>query len=134
MRNNRVLVWSIIGVGMVMTALAAVHHVVAGTLRERTTYLTFTRPVQLPGVTLDAGAYIFELVDPLGAPGLVRVASRDRTVGFFLGFTNDAERPRGLRLDASVSLGEASGGAAPPITVWWPIGETTGRQFIYPKR
>src|SRR6267154_2576376 len=63
-----------------------------------------------------------------GAPGLDRVASRDRTVGFFLGFTNDAERPRGLRLDASVSLGEAGGGAAPPITAWWPIGETTGRQ------
>jgi len=134
MRNNRGLVWSLVAVGIVMTALASVRHVVAGTLPERTTYLTFNRPVQLPGVTLTAGTYIFELLDPFTAPGVVCVASPDRKVAYFMGLTNAAERPRGLRLDASVSLGEAGSGAAPPITIWWPIGETTGRAFIYRDR
>ena len=134
MRHNRALVWSLVAVGMVITALASVRHVVAGTLPERTTYLTFNRPVQLPGVTLTAGTYIFELIDPFSAPGVVRVASRDRKVAYFMGLTNATERRVGTRPDASVSFGEAQAGAAPPIAVWWPVGERTGRAFIYRDR
>jgi hypothetical protein len=134
MRNNRNVVWATIGVAVVMFALALVQHVAAGTLAERTTYLTFSRSVRLPGVTLRAGTYVFELADPMNAPGVVRVASRDRRTAYFLGFTHAAERPRGLRLDASVSLGESAAGVAPPITAWFPIGERSGHQFIYPDR
>jgi hypothetical protein len=133
MRNNGAL-WTRVGVGMVMFALAAAARTAAGTWPERTTYLTFDRAVQLPGVTLEKGTYIFELLDSASAPGVVCVVSRDRKVAYFMGLTNAAERPRGLRLDVSVSLGEARAGAAPPITVWWPIGERTGRAFIYPGR
>jgi len=134
MRNNRNVVWATIGVAVAMFALALVQHVAAGTIAERTTYLTFSRPVRLPGVTLSAGTYVFELADPINAPGVVHVASRDRRTGYFMGFTHAAERPRGLRLDASVSLGESAAGVAPPITAWWPTGERTGRQFIYSDR
>jgi len=89
----------------------------------------------LPGVTLSPGTHVFELAaDPFNAPGVVRVLSGDRRKAYFMGFTNAAERPRGLRLDASVSLGESAAGAPPRITAWWPIGERTGRQFIYSDR
>ena len=134
MRNNRNVVWASIGAALVMVALALVQHVAAGTIAERTTYLTFSRSVRLPGVTLNAGTYVFELADPINAPGVVRVASRDRRTAYFMGFTYGVERPRGLRLDASVSLGESAGGVAPPITAWFPIGERTGREFIYSDR
>ena len=134
MRNNRNIIWTSIGVALAMFAFALVQHVAAGTLPERTTYLTFSRSVRLPGVTLGAGTYVFELADPYNAAGVVRVLSRDRQKSFFMGFTNATERPRGLRLDASVSLGESAAGVAPPITAWWPIGERTGRAFIYPDR
>ena len=134
MRSNRNVIWTTIGVALAMFAFALVQHVAAGTLAERTTYLTFSRSVRLPGVTLTAGTYVFELADPYNAAGVVRVLSRDRQKSFFMGFTNATERPRGLRLDASVSLGESAAGVAPPITAWWPIGERTGRQFIYPDR
>src|SRR6266545_2471743 len=43
-------------------------------------YLTFSRPVQLPGVVLNAGTYIFEQPNPLGAWDFVRVSSRDRKI------------------------------------------------------
>jgi hypothetical protein len=48
--------------------------------------------------------------------------------------TNAIARPRGLRLDASVSMGESPAGVAPPITAWWPIGTLSGRQFVYSVR
>jgi hypothetical protein len=132
MRNNRNLVWS--AVSGVVFALALVQHAAAGTNVERTTYLTFSQPVQLPGVALSAGTYVFELADPEAAPGVVRVLSRDRRTAYFMGYTHAAERPRGMRLEASVSLSESAAGVAPRITAWWPIGETTGHQFIYPTR
>jgi len=134
MRNNRGAIWTNVGVGVVVVALAAAARVAAGTWPERTTYLTFNRSVQLPGVTLDRGTYIFELLDSASAPGVVRVVSGDRKVAYFLGLTNAAERPRGMRSDASVSFGEAQAGAAPPITAWWPVGERSGRAFIYRNR
>jgi hypothetical protein len=111
-----------------------VQHAAAGTNVERTTYLTFSQPVQLPGVALGAGTYVFELADPEAAAGVVRVLSRDRRTAYFMGYTREVERPRGMRLDAAVSLGESAAGTAPRITAWWPIGEMTGHQFIYPKR
>jgi len=128
MRTHRTM----IGVGTVLLALAVVELAATATVPERTTYLTFTRVVKVPGATLTSGTYIFELVDSLAAPGVVRVSSRDRKISYFMGFTKAVERPRDLRLDASVTLGEAAPGAAPPIDVWWPIGERTGRKFIYP--
>ena len=134
MRNNRNVIWATIGVALAMFVLVLAQHVAAGTFAERTTYLTFSRSVRLPGVTLAAGTYVFELADPYSAAGVVRVLSGDRRTPYFMGFTNATERPRGLRLDASVSFGESAGGVAPPITAWYPIGERTGRQFIYPDR
>jgi hypothetical protein len=117
-----------------MFVLALMQHAAAGTNSERTTYLTFSQPVRLPGVALGAGTYVFELADPIGAPTVVRVLSRDRRTAYFMGFTNAVDRPRGMRPDAHVSLGESAAGVAPPITAWWPIGETSGHQFIYPHR
>ena len=132
--GNRTVFWAAIGVAAVMFAFAAGRFAGIGTADGRTTYLTFTRSVRLPGVTLTPGTYVFELTDPLTAPRVVRVLSQDRTVTYFSAFTGAIARPRGLRSDASVSLGESSAGLASPITAWWPIGERTGRQFIYSER
>jgi len=134
MRTHRTAIWRTAGVGVAILAIAVAARAAVGTLPERTTYLTFNRAVQLPGVTLESGTYIFELLDAFGASGVVRVVSRDRKVSYFMGLTNAAERPAGTRLDASVSLGEAPAGGAPPITIWWPVGERTGRAFIYRDR
>ena len=134
MRSHRKATWTIVGVGAALLGLALVDHVAAEMVPERTTYLTFTRMVRVPGATLNTGTYIFEIVDSFAAPGVVRVSSRDRKYSYFMGFTKAVERPRDLRLDASVTFGESAPGTAPPIDVWWPIGERTGRQFIYPDR
>jgi hypothetical protein len=97
---------------------------------RRTTYLTFSGPVALPGVQLPPGTYMFELPDP-NALDLVRVTSRDRSRVYLFAFTTVIRRPSGLRADQFVSLGEAPAGVAPRITAWYPIAESTGREFRY---
>lgn len=107
---------------------------IAHTNLNRTMYVTFSGQVQLPGVTLDAGTYIFELTDPIDAWDIVRVLSRRRDRVYFQGFTHRVERPASLRRDQVVTLGEAPKGVPPLITVWYPRDESTGRQFIYHTR
>ena len=99
---------------------------------SKTTYLTFSRPVALPGVSLGAGTYIFEIANPDTTANVVRVMSRDRSIAYFMGLTRPVARPNGMKRDQRVSLGEAAAGVAPPITAWWPQFESTGRQFVYP--
>src|SRR5712692_2282382 len=97
-----------------------------------TTYLTFSGPVALPGVSLPAGTYIFDLPEP-SSRTLVRVTSRDRSKVYLLAFTNFIARPTGLRSDQMVTFGEATASVPPPITAWYPVAESTGRQFVYKK-
>src|SRR5262249_10094955 len=96
----------------------------------RTTYLTFSGAVALPGAQLPAGTYLFELPEQ-NARNLVRVTSRDRSKVYLFAFTSLITRPAGLRADQVVSLGEARHGEAPRITAWYPVGDSTGRRFIY---
>jgi hypothetical protein len=130
MVTNRKSLWTVIGVFLL--ALAFLPSVTAQGNVSRTTYLTFSRPVRLPGVSLGSGTYVFELADPLDGSDAVRVMSRDRRIAYFQGFTTPVERPRSLNRDAaSVSFGESAPGSAPAITAWWPTGESRGYAFIY---
>jgi hypothetical protein len=129
MRNHRNLVLPAL---ITLFGLWLGQHATAGTNPARTTHLTFSRAVQLPGVALHAGTYVFELANPETSNGVVRVLSADRRTSYYMGFTRAVERPSGVNSDAIVSLGEAATGAAPRITAWWPTGESSGHQFIYP--
>ena len=101
---------------------------------HQTMLLTVNVPVRLPGVTLAPGRYVFELADPMGAGNLVRVLSGDRHSVYLLAFTYRVDRPRDLRPDQVVTLGEAPAGSPAPILVWYPRYDRSGRQFIYPDR
>jgi len=98
---------------------------------NRTTYFTFNRSVQIPGATLPAGTYIFELVDLNGPLDVVRVLNKDRSHAYLTAFTRLVERPHSSKLDAAIVLGETPAGTPPQIKVWYPQDERTGRQFIY---
>jgi hypothetical protein len=99
-----------------------------GRLPQQTTYLSFSVPVALPGVTLGSGTYIFERADP-NLPDVVRVLSRDRSRIYYTGFTLPVTRPEA---GALVSLQEAPASKPQPISAWWPEGGTRGHRFYYP--
>jgi hypothetical protein len=96
---------------------------------RRINTLTFRGPVTLPGVSLEAGTYIFErgAVDER----LVRVRSQDRSRLLYAGFTHTVRRPPGLGAESNVTFGEAPADTPPRITAWYPAGGPTGQQFIY---
>jgi len=98
---------------------------------RRTTYFTFSGTVQLPGVALPAGSYIFEVANPDGGADIVRVMSRDRKKAYLMQFTHFVDRPLKGNLDATLTLGETSAGVPPKVTAWYPQSETRGRAFIY---
>ena len=98
---------------------------------QKTMHMTFSQPVRLPGVSLGSGTYTFEIANPDSGADVVRVMSRDGSRAYFLGFTRAVGRPHALPREQVVSLGESAAGTAPPITVWWPANESTGRQFVY---
>ena len=92
-------------------------------------YITFSGTVALPGVTLPAGTYRFE-VPTTGASDLVSVSSRDGKKVYLTQFTRIIDRPRGGE-NVNVMLGEHAPGTAPQVKAWFPIGGNSGRQFIY---
>jgi hypothetical protein len=102
----------------------------AAPLGSRTGYLTFNTPFALPGVSLPAGSYIFERADPQTID-LVRVLSRDRKHVYLTAFTRLVTRPAGMPLNVHIAFGEVRKEAPPPVTVWYPLGDTYGNQFIY---
>ena len=97
----------------------------------RTNYITFSKPVRLPGVVLGSGTYIFELADPINAWDVVSVKSADRKRVYYTGITRGVVRPDELPKSQMVSFAEARPDVAVPIRIWWPIGERMGREFYY---
>jgi hypothetical protein len=98
---------------------------------RRTTYFTFSRSVQLPGVTLPAGTYIFEIANPDGGANAVVVRSRDRSKVYALKLTLGIYRPQSHDLKPAIAFGETPAGTPPPVKAWYPQGETLGREFLY---
>ena len=91
--------------------------------------LTFSGAVALPNGTIGAGTYTFEVANPVSGGDIVSVRTKDRVC--YLGFTKRIERPRGMRDDQLVSLGESRIGVAPPVLAWYPTSETRGYEFIF---
>jgi hypothetical protein len=126
--SKRNILWAACAAAVVLASLTGPVH--GGTL-EKTMYLTFSGPVRLPGVTLAAGTYEFEIANPLSSGDIVRVRSRDGRHSYFQGFTTPVSRPPQMSADTSISLGESVKGSPVPIVAWYPAGESTGRRFEY---
>ena len=99
---------------------------------HQTTFLTFSRAVALPGVTLEPGTYTFELANPWSDRYSVVVRTGDGQRLRYLGITRLVRRPPHMREASGVLLGEAPAGRPQPVTVWYPPHDSDGRQFVYP--
>ena len=124
-RNSFMTAWGAL-LGLVLTTAT-----LSALPRGEGEYLTFSGPVQLPGVTLGAGTYIFEVVDLTSSADLIRVRDKATYRVSFLGFTRPIDRPAGLSRNQSVVLGETPRGVPPPILAWYPLGESRGHEFVH---
>ncbi len=117
--------------GVVLLGVLATSVTGASFNTNRTTHFTFSGAVQLPGVTLSAGTYTFEVVNTNSGSDIVRVTSRDRKKVYLMKFTRAVYRPSAGTLKATISFGETQAGTPPPVKAWYPQFETRGREFIY---
>jgi hypothetical protein len=125
---NRKSALSLAGAIAGITILAAAH---ARTEPSNASYVTFNSPVSLPGVTLGAGTYAFELADPASNQDLVVVRNKQRDRLYYVGHTLEIPRPAGLQPQDQIILGESRVNVPPPIKAWFPAGYTYGRAFQY---
>ena len=99
---------------------------------NKKTILTFSGPVQIPGVTLPAGSYVFKLADIPGNRHVVQVFDKDEKKIYttMLAIPNE-------RLVASdepvVLFSERASGSPQAIKVWFYPGNRVGNEFVYPK-
>jgi Protein of unknown function (DUF2911) len=117
--------------GVVLLGVLATSVTGASFNANRTTHFTFSGAVQLPGVTLPAGTYTFEVVNTNSGSDIVSVRSRDRSKVYLMQFTRAVYRPSASTLKASITFGETPAGTPPPVKAWYPESETRGREFIY---
>jgi len=123
---------SICAAGALCAALTAAPAFAQQPLDSRTEF-TFNTPVELPGVTLPPGTYVFRFVDATTGRKVMQVQAKDassKTYGLFL--TISAQRPKPSD-DAELRFLETPAGAPAAIKTWWYPGNTIGREFIYPK-
>src|SRR5262249_31133742 len=99
---------------------------------NKRTYLTFSGPVEIPGATLKAGTYTFELADPDNARHVIRVSEKDTNKPIALLMTIPNQRLQ-ARDDTLIMCAERPAGARQAIQAWFYPGNRTGEEFVYPK-
>ena len=95
------------------------------------TKITFSAPVQIPGIVLAAGTYTFKLVDPDNNRSFVEISNANDTKVYAMMETGSAEREKPTG-QTEVTLARTGTGNVPVLTQWFYPGQTTGFQFLYP--
>ena len=98
--------------------------------RDRT-IMTFSGPVELPGMRLEAGMYVFRLADT-ASRNVIQVLSADEKEILGQWLFVSAERPE-VTGDTVVNFRETSAASTPAVQFWYYPSEKIGKEFIYPK-
>jgi hypothetical protein len=94
-------------------------------------FLTFSGPVELPGMQLPAGTYVFRLADT-ASRNVVQVLNQDESKMLGQWLFVQAQRPE-VSGETVVTFKETNPGATPAVQYWYYPGEKIGKEFIYPK-
>ena len=99
---------------------------------DQLVYFTFNAPVEVPGVALPAGTYMFKLADADGNRNVIRVLSKDGLTVYATFFAIPDERMTAPD-DPVVTFEETPAGAPEAIKAWFYPGDRVGHEFVYPK-
>jgi hypothetical protein len=123
----------IVKVACCVAALAALTTASArGDDFNKKTFLTFSGPVQIPGTTLPAGTYVFQLADLESNRHVVQIFGKEdgKLIATFLTIPDTKLTPSSNPI---VMFEERPRGMPQAIKAWWYPGDTTGDEFVYPK-
>ena len=102
---------------------------------NRKTVMTFSGPVEVPGVgaqTLPAGTYVFKIVGTQGDRHIVQVSNEaeDHVYTTILAIPNYRMKPTDKTV---MTFGERAAGQPEAIRAWFYPGRQWGEEFVYPK-
>ena len=99
---------------------------------NKTTILTFSAPVELPGVALPAGTYVFKLADNADNPNIVQVFNKDEShlYATILAVPEYRMKPKDKTV---ITFEERPSGTPEAIRAWFYPGDNYGEEFVYPK-
>jgi hypothetical protein len=122
----------LLGATAAAMALTAGVAMAQGIVPDRSTIVTISAPVSVPGVVLPAGEYLFRLADSNANRNIVQIYDKDKTKIFATLIAIPAERnePSG---DAVVTFRETPANQAPALRYWYFAGEKAGNEFAYPR-
>jgi hypothetical protein len=99
---------------------------------DKTTKVTFSDPVQVPGKVLQAGTYVFRLLDDQANRHIVQIYNEDHTslITTVMAIPNERLQPT----DKTVLLYDERPADQPmALAAWFYPGDNTGQEFVYPK-
>jgi hypothetical protein len=99
---------------------------------NKQTYLTFSGPVQLPGIVLPAGTYQFKLADPESGRRALQVWDKDGNKLYTTLLTIPDQRLTPTD-EPVVMFSESTTGEPQPIRAWFYPNESYGQEFVYPR-
>src|SRR5580698_4709455 len=98
---------------------------------DELTYFTFTAPVQVPGITLPAGDYVFKLADAYPNTDIVQILNTDQTKVFatILAKPDYRQKPTD---ETVLQFAERPAHTPQAIQAWFYPRMNYGHQFMYP--
>jgi LPXTG-motif cell wall-anchored protein len=117
---------------VVLMFVAALPTVVKADEWNKATRLTFSEPVEVPGMVLVAGTYWFTLANSDSNRNIVEVwnADRSRLITTILAIPDYRLQPTGKTV---VHFEERPSNAPEAIHSWFYPGDNYGEEFVYPK-
>lgn len=99
---------------------------------DKKTTLTFSEPVELPGVTLPAGTYVFKLVDLPATRNIVQVfnAEENQVLAAILAVPHEHATAHEKTI---IGFEERRSSEPMAIHEWFYPGDLRGLEFVYPK-
>jgi hypothetical protein len=117
----------------VFATLAVMTPAPAGaTTYDKLAYVTFSGPVQIPGVTLNAGMYRFRVANPETSRNVLQVLSHDGAIVYAMFHTIPDSRTS-LTEEPVVTFKETPAGVPPAVKSLFYGGEYRGYEFVYPR-
>jgi hypothetical protein len=99
---------------------------------DNRTVVTFSKPVEIPGMVLPPGKYIFKLLDSETNRNIVQIFNADQShlYATLLAISDYRLLPRSKTV---ISFEERAAGSPEAIKAWFYPGENYGQEFVYPK-
>ncbi len=99
---------------------------------DQKTTITFSKPVELPGIALPAGTYVFKILDYMSNRDMVEVLSQDEQKVYGL-FRTIPDYRVNRTTDTKIIFEERAAGAPTAIKEWFFPDRHDGHEFVYPK-